>query len=67
MVKHQSKSKVDQTDQVAKMARQKVKKLREMELVNNYSQRGRKVALVISLFLNLTFLVTIYAILVKNQ
>lgn len=44
-------------------AKAKVAKLKEMEADHNYSQRGRKVLLVASLFLNLTFIVTIYAIL----
>ena len=47
-------------------AKAKVAKLKEMEADHNYSQRGRKVLLVASLFLNLTFIVTIYAIL-QNQ
>ena len=47
-------------------AKVKVAKLKEMEADHNYSQRGRKVLLVASLFLNLTFIVTIYAIL-QNQ
>ena len=47
-------------------AKAKVAKLKEMEADHNYSQRGRKVLLIVSLFLNLTFIVTIYAIL-QNQ
>lgn len=47
-------------------AKAKVAKLKEMEADHNYSQRGRKALLVASLFLNLTFIVTIYAIL-QNQ
>ena len=47
-------------------AKAKVAKLKEMEADHNYSQRGRKALLIVSLFLNLTFIVTIYAIL-QNQ
>ena len=47
-------------------AKAKVAKLKEIEADHNYSQRGRKVLLVASLFLNLTFIVTIYAI-IQNQ
>lgn len=47
-------------------AKAKVAKLKEMEADHQYSQRGRKILLVVSLFLNLTFIVTIYAIL-QNQ
>ena len=47
-------------------AKAKVAKLKEMEADHNYSQRGRKALLVASLFLNLTFIVTIYAILLNQ-
>ena len=43
-------------------AKAKVAKLREMEAEHNYSQRGRKALLIVSLFFNLTCIVTIYAI-----
>lgn len=49
------------------MAKAKVAKLREMEADHQYSQRGRKILLIVSLFLNLTFIVTIYAILQQGQ
>ena len=47
-------------------AKAKVAKLREMEAEHNYSQRGRKALLIVSLFFNLTCIVTIYAIIQQS-
>lgn len=53
--------KVSEAEAKAK-AKARADKLYQLEKEGQRSQRGRKIALAVSLFLNLTFLVTIYAI-----
>lgn len=48
-------------------AKAKVAKLNEMKATHERNEKLRSIALVISLFLNLTFVVTVYVILEQNK